>query len=905
MYLVPGLAFCFIEIWNATISEEQKGSSLYDRLDFLNRTLSSMKAPVPHGCYNAVIRSHAYASDKVFRSQVDNYFSLKHEKDAILATLEILDKSTFISPNIRFQSEEVSAISTGAVGSGRDESRMTLTDVVGDAVKESDVGFSHFTEILTDNYAALSKFLERPVMIADGSLALSTNISLQWNPWTLYLAEPAIRAKLRNVGFLRATMNVQINISGMPFHYGRLVGAYWPFADVSDLWTSVSGNGQANMACALTQLPGRQLIDPKENKPAVFRIPWISPMPMGRLFNNSAVAIPAGTAFSDFDLGLLMLNSINQIKSTSSSPSTVSYMIYAWLTDVELGCPTGTVLTITTESDERERGPVEKWSSGAAKVAGALSTIPEIAPLALPSAMALKGISNLAAYFGWSVPNVEKQPMRVKNEPFQCDANTIGFDTGKRITLDPKQELTVDPRIVGVDCDELSFDYLSGVESYLDTFTWAHTVTPLSTVMYYVGINPCIGVQRSTNNYIQPTALAFCAMPFQFWRGDIILRFEIVCSSFHRGKYAVFFDPNIAHASLITSGLSLNKQYMKVIDIQETQSVEFCVSWSYVREWCRNFSARSNIAGTCGTTNPFSASTATWDMYNGFVGIIPFTALQSPDNSDVSVNIYIRGKDMHYNFTTDTLLPSSRALTQSVEVDRPSEVQRAVTCFELNPTGAKSREISTRYFGEEVHSFRSLLKRFQTTFNGTAASTATSGYVSISGSIMPVINPTFSVDTTLVATFLGYLRYAYLGWRGGLRKRIRFVSPSMEGMMNNVKVSLTSAATSATTTAAGYTAVTSNVFSLVSGTCAYVPCTNGGIEFEVPYYSNNLFINSPDGTNLGTPSATTTWEQNFVRSYTVRWETMLNSTTFNVYEETAAAEDFTFLRFICAPPYKV
>jgi len=148
------------------------------------------------------------------------------------------------------------------------------------------------------------------------------------------------------------------------------------------------------------------------------------------------------------------------VESVSTTPSQVYVQVYAWMTDVEVAGTTGTWLQVTTESgeiytesDERETGPIEKFASSAKKVSMALTMVPEIGVLATASSIFFSGLESISALFGWSRPVHMDEPIYSKSLPFMNGAMTIGSETTQKICLDPKQELTVDPRVVGVDSD--------------------------------------------------------------------------------------------------------------------------------------------------------------------------------------------------------------------------------------------------------------------------------------------------------------------------------------------------------------------------------------------------------------------------------------------------------------------
>jgi hypothetical protein len=307
----------------------------------------------------------------------------------------------------------------------------------------------------------------------------------------------------------------------------------------------------------LSQSEGAVTMDVKANTPVDIKCPFISYKPMNRLYNASAVALSSVTSFADFEnAGALHFVSINPVESVSLTPSTVHVTIFAWATNVKLGTTTGTQLEILTESGvyeihtesgEFDKGPVEAIASRAAHISSLLTTVPSIGLYAKASSMIFGAISSVAALFGWSRPPLIGQPMVVKNQPFQNGAQTIGTETTCRITLDPKQELTVDPRIVGIDYDELAITSIASRMSYLTTFEWADDDIVFSSI-FQCRNEPRLETiaQNLSEDWFQPTAMSFAAVPFAYWNGTIKYRFEVVCSMFHRGKMAVYFEPNVS-----------------------------------------------------------------------------------------------------------------------------------------------------------------------------------------------------------------------------------------------------------------------------------------------------------------------------------------------------------------------
>jgi hypothetical protein len=398
--------------------------------------------------------------------------------------------------------------------------------------------------------------------------------------------------------------------------------------------------------------------------------------------------------------------------------------------------------------------------------------------------------------------------------------------------------------------------------------------------------------------YQQPTSLAFASQPFTFWRGDIVFTFEFVISNFHRGKFGIGYEPNSYQSTLINTQLSLNKQYIDVIDIQETQCVSVRVKWASARPWLKVGGATS--AYTYSGPNSLISDLAN---VNGYIFAFPFTDLQSPDSSDISVNVYVHGENMHYNGLSDINLPNERFYFVTESCERSVEV--SVT--DLNESTASDKGISEYYFGEEPVSFRSLLKRFVTnqwvTISPTTV-TAPNKVVLVSpilpDNLVPYASP--APGTLPDMDLFSYLRYAYLGIRGGVRIRIHNNTPMTLNTPAWAKVSLLSASDTFSTAVTVEAAATVNR-AYLSGTVTFVPSVNGGFDVEFPYYSNNLFqlcfADSYEG-GVSTNNMEEVWFRNFRFAVDNNTAALVTS----IFEiERAAGEDFTLMRFQGATPY--
>ncbi len=789
-----------------------------------------------------------------------------------------------------------------------------FTDFGGENTLSVSAGVSHVMNIGQQEINTLDDFLDRPVEIYSGAWDVGSHFTEALSVWELYSSQPSVRAKLRNYAYFRGNLCLRINISGMPFHWGKMLVSYQPAPQRNEtliqhnaMLTASSGDSRYAFLCYLSQAPGSVTMDVRANKPVNFECPFISHNVMYRLFNTTASVVAGATAFVDFEnAGDLYLYSINTLDAISASGTNAYVQVYAWMCDVELGTNTATQIEILSESkdfDERERGPVERMTSAAATLSRVLSYIPSIEPLARASEMMFEGMSSAAAWFGWSRPLLPEKPMFVKNRPFCNSAFGIGTETADKLCIDPKCELLVSGDVCASSEDDLVIGKLCGVTSFLDTFLWNDDSDTMANPLWTCRVHPqldVLTVETLTRNYFQPTAMSFAAYPFDYWRGTIVFRFEIVCSNFHRGKLAFYYEPNINQSSLVDLDIALNKNYLKVIDIQTTSTIELCVHWAQPRAWCKTIPhglSDLNLAS-------FSTTEYAEQYVNGYVGVVPFTSLQSPDASDIYINVYVRGENMQFNQLDSSNLPTERLIYgESLDLGVTSDL--ANECHDLNDTSGDSRYTSDYHFGEQPVSFRQLLHRYVTTSVDTVASVVAGDCIVAARPILIAPDPAYGV-TSSIRSLLSYLPYAYIGVRGSMRKRVRASGYDADDL-SRVAVSLGPIASSATdstvrTTGSAPYVNTGVALTLIRGSIQTVPHTNGGVECELPFYTNNLFVYACADDWIGT-NGTNDMQEAWTKSYYTVFEVPSAPEAYDtrVIEESAIGEDFNFMRFQGAP----
>ncbi|YP_398835.1 capsid protein precursor [Aurantiochytrium single-stranded RNA virus 01] len=551
-------------------------------------------------------------------------------------------------------------------------------------------------------------------------------------------------------------------------------------------------------------------------------------------------------------------------------------------------------------------GPVANIATAVSNIGNSLKDIPVIGGFAKATSTIANGVGRVASWFGWSKPLVLDDPTFVKTIPFANGAVTIGKDTPHKISIDPKQELTVDPTLGGMDDDQMALLNITSRESYLTTFTWSDNDVAMTTILWKTFVTPYLGQYFSSGTTLfQPTALSFAAQPFMYWRGKIKFRFEVVCSKFHRGKILFKFDPNVAMHALISSGSTkLNQQNTVILDIQDAQDITIEVDWAHVRNWASVPSPYAlpytNSEAPIRNLSPTEA--------NGFLEVRPLNELVQPtDSAEVAINVFVSSDDMQFNLMNPRYLPFQRNITtESMDVSSDT----------INPNDSKVDEkIFLNHFGEKIFSFRQLLKRYVTTDGAQNVSGDQEGLglITCNGTLYPTtLTRHANDDNGQVIGLFDYLRYAYMGVRGGYRHRILINTGHDITRSSYTRVTLDEQSLTDAFFNTGSFKLTSPepyfdiYYNTINGALMFHHHTNGGIEFELPFYSENLFLLSfaeDYGYNSAEPGiGFSTSLQN--ASYSVETTCTLKGVqTTVITDDTAPAEDFTFLRFQGAPFY--
>lgn len=322
--------------------------------------------------------------------------------------------------------------------------------------------------------ATLDNFFSRPLKVASYSWGTGTNLFEQLDPWQLYFENPRVINRITNYHLLRCKLKVRFMLNGNGFHYGRAIASYNPLHTIDEVTQDRSYFIQDVVAAS--QRP-HVYLDPTTSQGGTLTLPFF--------WYKNALSIPSQEWRN---MGDIHIHGMQNLKHANGATDQVTISVFVWAEDVSLSIPTadepGALSPQMGEifkpqaMDEYGTGPVSRPAGFIAKVAGALSSIAPIAPYAKATQLAASTVSSVATMFGFSRPVVLADIQPYKPTLVGNWANTNMPDSSTKLTLDAKQELTIDPRVMGLgSADEMAFKAIATRESFLTNFGWEVAAT--------------------------------------------------------------------------------------------------------------------------------------------------------------------------------------------------------------------------------------------------------------------------------------------------------------------------------------------------------------------------------------------------------------------------------------------
>lgn len=723
----------------------------------------------------------------------------------------------------------------------------------------------------------LGNFLSRPVRLKEMSWTMGAPLFDSFNPWSEFLANPRVKEKIANFELLRMNLHVKYVISGTGFHYGRAMVSYNPY--LYDVVTIQRNFLDVDLVQA-SQKP-HIFLNPTNNSGGQLDLPFF--------FHKNYMSL---SSLDENFMGNVTVKSFGNLQHANGGDDPVTITVYAWASDVVLTMPTSqTMVSYTPQSgkinsgDEYGKGIVSKPASAIAHAAGQLTSVPMIAPYARATEMIARGAGELATNWGYSRPPVVSDIVLQKPIPTGNMANTDAADAVQKLTLDSKQEITIDSRTTGLDgSDQMDIVGFCKRESYLTQFTMLTTDQP-DKLLWNSRVSP--NLYRVENREFHPTPMAMMATVFDKWQGSIKFRFQIVKSNFHKGRLLIRWDPK-SHGSAI----EYNTVYSRVVDLAEEDDFEIEVGWGQADPFLTCAEMIPYTGGIYGTTR---LPTSYADSYNGVLEVDVLNSLVSPaSDTPIQINVFVSACDdikfgglspdkmKLFSIFPSPTDPRASYTPQSGTVDAAAVAGTSTgttdipTCPEsiqhiAAPTAVADQTMNV-FFGESPKTLRDLFRRYvlHRTFVSAPPDTGKMKQTTVLEhglGYWPGWDPS-GIDTRggiacniTVPHYLHFFMCAYAGWRGSTRTKYTFEGNlSSQPTVTRVGYDQGNYLTS-TITSKNDPAYLGNRLTYASGelTAGGAASTNLGvnntIEVETPYYNGVRFsaarLPTADVSNLG------------------------------------------------------
>jgi hypothetical protein len=444
---------------------------------------------------------------------------------------------------------------------------------------------------------------------------------------------------------------------------------------------------------------------------------------------------------------------------------------------------------VSGTDDEYGRGVVSQPASAIAALTGKLKKVPVIGPFMRATSFVAEAGGRMASMFGWSNPPVIKDVLPFRNSPFHAIASPEICTPVDRLTLDPKNELTVDPRIAGLSGeDELMIVKRAQRENHLITCPWLQTDVT-DTVLFSSIVSPNMA-NVNVNTY-HPTLMAYDAHLFKFWRGDMIFRLRVIGTKFHRGRFRITWDPVSDISSATDTEMTT---YTRVVDISQDDDLEFRIPYMQAQPWLSVGSTFKSAYASGPGTVPLP------DEANGTLTIRVLNCLTAPDStSSVNLAVSIMMGDNYQlcdpvasNEYYSVFEPQAgflfQAGTSDKDADRSNDIDRDPEVVQMANAYDASQCLPLIYMGECIKSFRTLIRRAQFSRSELNGSDSTSAFIDnhYDQGIFPLSygydpNGIHSTGTAnfnyTVTTPMGWLAPTFVGMRGSTNWYLNINSP--------------------------------------------------------------------------------------------------------------------------------
>lgn len=817
-----------------------------------------------------------------------------------------VSSSISLTSDCKLQSDEVEEVLSGTQAT--DTTQATVAEFLDETPGGSWSVDSTMRSNLNDQQTEtdLAKFLNRPVLIKTHTWAQADNYNTTttWYPWYLFFNSQSIKNKLTNYGLINCKLKLKFVVNAAPFYSGAMAFTYCPLQDING--TTIISDPQGNELMLHSQRP-KCWIFPQTCQGGELELPFF----YHKNWLNITSAADTRAMGTITPCLFAALNSCNGVTGTS-----IVINVYAWAEDVKLHAPT---MAAPLQADEFDYKP-SQIASSVSRASGSLTRVPLIGPYMKATSAVTSTFSKFAASLGFTnVPNMDTVHA-FRPTPYAHNSTCDVSVYTDRASVDPKNEVSIDPRTVGLDgTDELSIKYIAQREAWIGNAILSST-DAVDALTLVSRVTPAIVNQYSATTPRQYTPMGYLCEMFKHWRGDIIFRFKFVCTRFHKGRVRITFDP---FQNISTTVPDYTSVFNEVVDIGAEQDIEVRVPYMQATTYLRTALATGNY-------NLSGSSLAPTADCNGLLTMRVVNPLSGPvANTAIPVMVFVRAADnidfawpsLPGQSTTSNLTPYA---LQSHEVEYPLKPRQVIAGTSVSEGDPKRNLI---HYGESLTSLRPLIHRLYLSHTIQPVASATANPLTVNSLYQSRRIKYFGYDTNgpwqaknqagstnvnfnwVKMSFPQLISLLFIGQRGSITW-----SYNVESTMTTPPARLTLSRYDSSITRASYVvqntstnatngSVSGDLMAWIkdpgSGTALTDQRSQPAINMNFPYYSlYNFQMVNPATATLGS-SVDGTDEDNILLQMSN--QTPAIATTFRVSAWASLGPDYNFFFFINTP----
>lgn len=460
---------------------------------------------------------------------------------------------------------------------------------------------------IVPNPVVLDNFYHRPYVVArytwPSSAAIRDQVINLDMPEALLTAAPSLVYKMHNIAYWSPDIEIEVQINGTRFHYGRLMFVVRPFANM------LSANYVT--ATNASTWPQWYQIDASSQQSIKFTIPYKHWVRRLSLVNGD----PNAHAYAN----LRAYVTAPLLSAMAATVANVTVTVFARLSNPRYEGYTSTAAA--QSADNSELSDLLRRATTAIPDRQVTVTNAPISTALLAGSTVMRDVSVLAQTAGFSVPAnpAPTNSMQIRQPLFSKAA-----DMPNSVNLGPSIPTalnTADPSLVNGFKEETTLAHIVSQPSLMDTKKIQSTDVS-GTVLWQTPLSPSYMLYDDydytpATKTRQPLPAFYIGRLFKLWRGSFKVHLSFIASGFHSLRMRLVWIPtvNVAVGATMSDHAQSNA-YNVLMDINKATEYSVVIPYYQNSEWRR-------VENTTGAATDYLQST------NGVLALVVVNPLTS------------------------------------------------------------------------------------------------------------------------------------------------------------------------------------------------------------------------------------------------------------------------------------